>query len=95
MKTYPKQRHTFPQNDECNPEKEIHALVYNGIHDPVEPYANYIIEDWQGELAAEGGRYYLQLENHQFQSDDLAALEARLFEWMENEGVEPQKGEQQ
>jgi hypothetical protein len=32
------------------------------------------------------------LENHQFQSDDLASLEDRLFEWMENEGVEPQKG---
>jgi hypothetical protein len=95
MKTYPKQRHTFPQNDECNPEKEIRALVYNGITDPVEPYANYIIEDWQGTPAAEGGRYYLQLENQQFQSDDLAALEDRLFEWMENEGVEPQKGEQQ
>lgn len=94
MKTYPKQRFHFQRTPQWNPDKEIEALVYNGINDPREPYANYIIEDWQGTPAAEGGRYYLQLENQQFQSDDLAALEARLFEWMENEGVEPQKGEQ-
>ena len=91
MKTYPKQLHTFPQHDECNPEKEIKAIVYNGINSSVEPYANYIIEDWQGELAAEGGRYYLQLENAQYQSDDLASLEALLFEWLTDEGVEPKK----
>ena len=93
MKQYPKQLHTFPKDEFKNPDGPMVAWVYNGIHDPAEPYANYIIEDWQGELAAEGGRYYLQIENAQYQSDDLAALEARLFEWMENEGVEPQKGE--
>jgi hypothetical protein len=94
MKTYPKQRHMFPEHDECNPEGEIKAIVYNELINPKEPYANYIIEDWEGTPAAEGGRYYLQIENAQYQSDDLASLEARLFEWMENEGVEPQKGEQ-
>jgi hypothetical protein len=87
--TYPKQTHTFVQNDFCNPEGPINAIVYNGINDPQEPYANFIIEDWQGTPAAVEGRYYLQLENAQFQSDDLTSLEARLFDWMSDEGVEP------
>ena len=87
--SYPKQTHTFLKDEACNPEGEITALVYNGINDPKEPYANFIIEDWQGTPAAVEGRYYLQLENAQFQSNDLASLEARLFDWMSDEGVEP------
>ena len=89
MKTYPKQMHQFPMDHYKNPDGPTTAWVYNGITDPVEPYANYIIEE------TDDGKYMLVLENDSFISDNLAALEPRLFAWMENEGVEPQKGEQQ
>ena len=88
MKQYPKQLHTFPKDEFKNPDGPTTAWVYNGITDPVEPYANYIIE-----VLGYGNQFMLVLENDSFITADLDSLEARLFEWMENEGVEPQKGE--
>ena len=87
MKTYPKQLHTFPEDQYKNPEGPLTAWVYNGITDPVEPYANYIIEE------IEGGKLMLVLENDSFIADKLADLEPRLFAWLEREGVEPKKPE--
>jgi hypothetical protein len=87
MKTYPKQLHTFPKDEFKNPDGPTTAWVYNGIHDPVEPYANYIIEE------TDDGKYMLVLENDSFISDKLADLEPRLFAWMESEGVEPKQPE--
>ena len=85
MKTYPRQLHTFSKDEFKNPDGPMVAWVYNGITDPVEPYANYIIE-W---LNDGKGNFMLVLENDSFMTSDLASLEARLFEWMENEGVTP------
>lgn len=87
MTTYPKQMHQFPQDHYKNPDGPLTAWVYNGITDPVEPYANYIIEE------TDDGKYMLVLENDSFIADKLADLEPRLFAWMENEGVEPKKSE--
>lgn len=84
MTAYPKQLHQFPYDDAKNPDGPITAWVYNGINDPIEPYANYIIEETDG-------KYMLQLERDSFIDDDLAPLEARLFEWMEGEGVVPKE----
>lgn len=81
---YPKELHTFPKDEQCNPDGPLTAWVYNGITDPVEPYANYIIE-----VLGYGNQFMLVLENDSFITADLASLEARLFEWMENEGVTP------
>lgn len=83
MTTYPKQRHTFPQDKHKNPDGPITAWVYNGIHDPAEPYANYIIEE------IEGGNFMLVLENSSFIRPNIEDLEPLLFKWMEDEGVEP------
>jgi hypothetical protein len=88
---YPKQLHTFPKDEFKNPDGPMVAWVYNGITDPVEPYANYIIEDMGEDKCF--FRYLLVIENQQFQSNDLADLEPRLFEWMEDEGVKPKKPE--
>jgi hypothetical protein len=87
MKTYPKQLHTFPRDEFKNPDGPLTAWVYNGIHDPAEPYANYIIE-----VLGYGNQFMLVLENDSFITADLDSLEARLFEWMEGEGVTPYKG---
>ena len=87
MTTYPRQLHTFPKDEFKNPDGPMVAWVYNGITDPVEPYANYIIE--MTEHNVEDGKYMLVLENDSFISDNLTDLEARLFEWMEDEGVTP------
>ena len=87
MKTYPKQLHTFPRDAYKNPDGPLTAWVYNGINDPVEPYANYIIE------CIKDGDFMLDLENSSFISDNLADLEPRLFAWMESEGVESSKPE--
>ena len=81
---YPKQLHTFPKDSYKNPDGPITAWVYNGITDPVEPYANYIIE-----VLGYGNQFMLVLENDSFITADLDSLEARLFEWMKNEGVTP------
>jgi hypothetical protein len=89
MKTYPRQLHTFPKDEFKNPDGPLTAWVYNGIADPVEPYANYIIE-W---LNDGKGSFMLVLENDSFISDNLFDLEPRLFAWMEGEGVEPKKSE--
>jgi len=83
MTTYPKQLHTFPTDDAGEFDGPLTAWVYNGLADPLEPYANYIIE------VLGNGQFMLVLENDSFITADLASLEARLFEWMENEGVEP------
>lgn len=83
MTTYPRQLHTFPKDEFKNPDGPLTAWVYNGITDPVEPYANYIIE------VLHNGQFMLVLENDSFITADLAALEDRLFEWMEGEGVTP------
>lgn len=80
---YPKQLHTFPKDQYKNPDGPLTAWVYNGIADPVEPYANYIIE-W---LNDGHGNFMLVIENDSFISDEIESLEARLFEWMEGEGV--------
>ncbi len=80
---YPKELHTFPKDEHRNPDGPLTAWVYNGITDPVEPYANYIIEE------TEGGKYMLVVENDSFISDNLADLEPRLFAWLEDEGVTP------
>lgn len=80
---YPTELHTFPKDQYKNPEGPLTAWVYNGIADPVEPYANYIIEVFGN------GQFMLVLENDSFITADLGSLEARLFEWMEGEGVEP------
>lgn len=87
MKTYPKQLHTFPKDEFKNPDGPTTAWVYNGIHDPVELYANYSIE------LMDDGKFILVLENDSFISDKLADLEPRLFAWMENEGVKPKQPE--
>lgn len=84
MKTYPKQLHTFPRDAYKNPDGPLTAWVYNGITDPVEPYANYIIE-----YLHDTDEFMLVLENDSFIERSLADLEPRLFAWMENEGVEP------
>ena len=84
---YPKQLHTFPKDQFKNPDGPLTAWVYNGITDPVEPYANYIIE-----VLDYGNQFMLVLENDSFITADLDSLEARLFEWMEGEGVTPNKG---
>lgn len=84
MTTYPRQLHTFPKDEFKNPDGPLTAWVYNGIADPVEPYANYIIE------VLRNGQFMLVLENDSFITADLGSLEARLFEWMEGEGVTPQ-----
>jgi hypothetical protein len=81
---YPKQLHTFPKDEFKNPDGPTTAWVYNGITDPVEPYANYIIE-----VLGYGNQFMLVLENDSFITADLDSLEARLFEWMEGEGVTP------
>lgn len=81
MITYPKQRHTFPQDDYKNPDGPMTAWVYNGLVDPAEPYANFTIEE------IEGGQFMLVLENGSFISDKLSDLEPRLFAWLEEEGV--------
>lgn len=83
MTTYPKQLHQFPQDHYKNPDGPLTAWVYNGITDPVEPYANYIIEE------TDDGKYMLVLENDSFISSNLDELEARLFAWLEDEGVTP------
>ena len=83
MTTYPRQLHTFQKDEFKNPDGPLTAWVYNGIADPVEPYANYIIEVFGN------GQFMLVLENDSFMTTDLASLEARLFEWMEDEGVTP------
>ena len=96
MKTYPKQMHQFPKDKFKNPDGPMWAWVYNGINDPVEPYANYIIEECyrpEDGRPHKGGLYLLVIENQQYQSNDLADLEPRLFAWMENEGVEPKQPE--
>ena len=85
MKTYPKQLHTFPKDEFKNPDGPLTAWVYNGITDPAEPYANYIIE-W---LNDGKGNFMLVIENDSFIADNLADFEPRLFAWMENEGVTP------
>ena len=87
MTTYPKQLHQFPKDKYKNPDGPTWAWVYNGINDPVEPEANYIIE------VLEDGRVMLVLENDSFIADKLADLEPRLFAWLESEGVEPKKPE--
>ena len=84
MTTYPKQLHTFPKDVFKNPDGPMVAWVYNGITDPVEPYANYIIE-----VLGYGNQFMLVLENDSFIERSLADLEPRLFAWMENEGVTP------
>jgi hypothetical protein len=83
---YPKYLHTFPKDQFKNPDGPLTAWVYNDITDPVEPYANYIIE------VLRNGQFMLVLENDSFITADLGSLEARLFEWMEGEGVTPYKG---
>jgi hypothetical protein len=85
MKTYPKQRHTFPKDPHKNPEGPITAWVYNGLIDPAEPYANYIIEEIEhhGEPA-----FMLVLENSSFIEPRLEDLEPLLFKWLEDEGVD-------
>lgn len=92
MKQYPKQLHTFPKDVFKNPDGPLTAWVYNGINDPVEPYANYIIEE---DRRPEDGRlqYQLVVENQQYQSGDLINLELILIKWMEDEGVEPKQPE--
>ena len=85
MTTYPKQLHQFPKDQYKNPEGPITAWVYNGIADPVEPYANYIIE-WLNEGH---GNFMLVIENDSFITSNLDELEARLFAWLESEGVTP------
>jgi hypothetical protein len=84
MKTYPKQRHTFPKDPHKNPEGPMTAWVYNGLHDPAEPYANYIIEEIEhlGDPA-----FMLVLENSSFIKPRLEDLEPLLFKWLEDEGV--------
>lgn len=79
---YPKQLHTFHRS-QWHPDGPTTAWVYNEINDPYEPYANYIIE------VLDGGQFMLVLENDSFITADLASLEARLFDWMEGEGVTP------
>lgn len=81
---YPKQLHTFPKDHYKNPDGPLTAWVYNGITDPVEPYANYIIE-----VLGYGNQFMLVLENDSFISGNLDELEARLFAWLEDEGVTP------
>jgi len=83
---YPMELHTFPKDEFKNPDGPLTAWVYNDITDPVEPYANYIIE------VLRNGQFMLVLENDSFITADLGSLEARLFEWMEGEGVTPYKG---
>jgi hypothetical protein len=89
MTTYPKQLHTFPKDEFKNPDGPTTAWVYNGIMDPLEPYANYIIEEIEDprSYTKVGGKFMLVLENDSFISDKLSDLEPRLFAWMENEGV--------
>ena len=83
MTTYPKQRHTFPTEDAGEFDGPLTAWVYNGIADPVEPYANYIIE------LLGNGQFMLVLGNDSFIADKLEDLEPRLFAWLEGEGVKP------
>ena len=84
MKKYTKIRHTFPQDPHKNPDGPLDAFVYAGLLDPVEPYANYIIEI----VDHKDGLYQLVLERDSFLTDNLTSLEHRLFKWMEDEGVE-------
>ena len=84
MTTYPKQLHMFPKDRYKNPDGPKWAWVYNGINDPVEPYANYIIE------VLGNGQFMLVIENASFISDNLEDLEPRLFAWLEDEGVKPE-----
>ena len=84
MTTYPRQLHTFQKDEFKNPDGPMVAWVYNGITDPVEPYANYIIE-----YLHDTDEFMLVLENDSFIERSLADLEPRLFAWMENEGVTP------
>ena len=84
MTTYPKQLHVFPKDEFKNPDGPTTAWVYNGINDPVEPYANYIIE-----YLHDTDEFMLVLENDSFIDRSLADLESRLFAWMEDEGVTP------
>lgn len=85
---YPKQLHMFPKDKFKNPDGPTWAWVYNGIADPVEPYANYIIEECRPEDRRHK-LYLLHIENQEYLSNDLAELEPLLFEWMEGEGVVP------
>jgi hypothetical protein len=81
MTPYPKELHTFPKSKR-HPEGPTTAWVYNGIKDTEDPFGSHIIE-------VTGEKYLLTLDRDIYSSPFLPQLEKLLFQWMQEDGIEP------